>query len=165
MVDPRTPREMYFWKWNFDEFRRFFTVRPVARNLNFANIQTFHHEFIIGARKLWRYFFMNLKTKFWRISKIFYSQTSCSKAEFLQILKNFNMNLSLEQESSYGIFCESEKQILTNFKAFLQLPWWLTYFPRPPVLLPVQQIFLLKRILLHQGTCPTNHSHSTGGAN
>ena len=33
----------------------------------------------------------------------------------------------------------------------------------PPVLLPVQQIFLLKEFLLHQGTCPTNICHSTGG--
>ena len=33
----------------------------------------------------------------------------------------------------------------------------------PPVLLPVQEIFLLKQILLHQGTCPINRSHSTGG--
>ena len=78
----------------------FFTVKLIARNLNNANIQTFHHEFIIRARNLWRHFFMNLKTKFWRISKIFYSQTSCSKAEFLQIFKFFIMNLSLEQESS-----------------------------------------------------------------
>ena len=37
-----------------------------------------------------------------------------------------------------------------------------SYFT-PSVLLPVQQIFLLKEILLHQGTCPTNVCHSTGG--
>ena len=38
---------------------------------------------------------------------------------------------------------------------------WLTL--PPPVLLPVQEMFLLKWILLHQGTCPRNRSHSTGG--
>ena len=85
---------------NLMNLKDFFTVKLIARNLNYANIQTFHHEFIIKARKLWRHFFMNLKTKFWRISKIFYSQTSCSKAEFLQIFKCFIMNLLLEQESS-----------------------------------------------------------------
>ena len=33
----------------------------------------------------------------------------------------------------------------------------------PPVLLPVQENFLIKGILLHQGTCPRNVCHSTGG--
>lgn len=33
----------------------------------------------------------------------------------------------------------------------------------PPVLLPVQEILLLKEILLHQGTCLRNRSHSTEG--
>eukprot|EP00493_Phyllostaurus_siculus_P026741 UN27086 len=36
-------------------------------------------------------------------------------------------------------------------------------YPPPPVLLPVQAIFLLKRILLHQGICSNKSLSQCGG--
>ena len=42
---------------------KIFTVKPLARNWIFVNIETFHVEFVITSRKLWRRLFYESETQ------------------------------------------------------------------------------------------------------
>ena len=79
---------LWFWKPKFDEFQSFFAI--------FANIETFHHEFIIRTKKALKSLFYESENQILTNFTHFLvtnSQTSCSKSEFCKYIQTFHDEL------------------------------------------------------------------------